>query len=79
MADINTDFGKSSDGLMYKADTTMVTIGSHANGETGLNICINGLIALCTDLDSPLAMPKGIAIMVARIKPKATVVSDVHT
>jgi len=78
IADITRDFGNQSLGAVYNAETTMVTIGNHASGDTGLKICISGLSAPLNDFDKPQAIPIGIAITVAIKKPTATVNSDVQ-
>ena len=44
----------------------MVTIGSHASGDTGLKTWISGLSAVFTVLERPQRMPSGTAIRVAR-------------
>ena len=51
----------------------MVTIGSHASGETGLNTWINGLSAALIIGERPHRMPIGTATRVARTKPVNTV------
>ncbi len=51
----------------------MVTIGSHASGDTGLKIWISGLSPPFTVRDRPHMMPSGTAIKVATTKPNATV------
>ena len=51
----------------------MVTSGSQASGETGLNTWISGLMAAFTWRFSPMMMPSGTAITVARRKPASTV------
>ena len=60
------------------AETTIVTMGSHASGETGLKIWISGFIAALAVGDSPAAMPSGTATMVASRKPKKTVWIEVQ-
>ena len=55
----------------------MVTIGSQASGETGLNIWISGFIAEFTVGLRPQKIPIGTATIVATRKPKNTVLSDV--
>ncbi len=47
----------------------MVTIGSQASGETGLNNWISGLIAALIVVLSPHRMPIGTAISVASSEP----------
>ena len=56
----------------------MVTMGNHASGDTGLKIWIKGLIAALADGDRPAAMPSGMAITEAMIKPKKTVFIEVQ-
>ena len=56
----------------------MVTIGSHARGETGLKIWISGFSAALAVLDRPAAMPSGMAMMAAIRKPKKTVLIEVQ-
>jgi hypothetical protein len=45
IAELTNDFCSNGSLLTYTALTTIVTIGSHASGETGLKICTSGLIA----------------------------------
>ncbi len=56
----------------------MVTMGSHASGETGLKICISGFSAAFAVTDKPAAMPNGIATIDAMRKPKSTVLIEVQ-
>ena len=56
----------------------MVTIGSHANGDTGLKIWISGFRAALAVGDRPAAMPSGIATTEATRKPKNTVLIEVQ-
>ena len=51
----------------------MVTIGSQASGETGLNICIKGFMAALNKGDRSHRMPIGTANAVAIKKPMNTV------
>ena len=56
----------------------MVTIGSHASGETGLKIWISGFSAAFAVTDRPAAMPRGIATAEAMRKPNNTVLIEVQ-
>ncbi len=69
--------GRNGSEPVMVAETTMVTIGSHANGLTGLKICTSGLIAALNVFDSPLSNPNGTAITVPIKKPSPTVFSEV--
>ena len=51
----------------------MVTSGSQASGDTGLNICTSGLIAVFTVADRPHSTPSGTARRVANMNPVNTV------
>ena len=53
IAGVQNDFGNSGSELTYSALTTIVTIGSQASGETGLNSCTSGFTAALTVFDSP--------------------------
>src|SRR5690242_5866107 len=77
-AEITSDLGNAPLASTYTADTTIVTIGSQASGETGLNSCTNGLIAPLIVRLRPDAMPSGSATMAARTKPRPTVLSEVR-
>jgi hypothetical protein len=56
----------------------MVTMGSHASGETGLKICTSGLMAAFAVADSPARMPSGMATTAATRKPKNIVWIEVQ-
>ena len=43
--------------------------GNHANGDTGLNICMNGSKAYCAFLLIPISKPKGIPTIKAKENP----------
>ncbi|MNE73660.1 hypothetical protein D3C80_1696830 [compost metagenome] len=45
-AEVTKDLANSGSLLVYTALTTMVTSGSQASGDTGLNTWISGLMAL---------------------------------
>ena len=72
-AEITKLLGRSPSFEAANAETTIVTIGNHASGDTGLNIWISGLSTAFAIGDSPAAMPRGTAIAVAIKKPKKTV------
>ena len=76
-AETMNDFSKRPLLLVIRAETTMVTKGSQASGETGLKIWISGLSAAFTPGESPQRMPSGTATKVAMRKPMATVCSEV--
>jgi hypothetical protein len=59
------------------AEITIVTIGNHASGLTGRITCTSGLIAALNRLDIPATSPSGTATSEARMKPAATVISEV--
>ncbi len=73
MAELMNDFSKNGSAETYSALTTMVTIGSHARGETGLNTWISGLNMALNVLLAPQRIPRGTAIRVANRKPANTV------
>ena len=56
----------------------MVTSGSHASGETGLNICTIGFNAEFNLALKPIHMPSGMAINAATKKPLVTVIKLVN-
>ena len=45
-AEVRKDLANNGSSLTYRALTSMVTRGSQAKGETGLNTWISGLIAV---------------------------------
>src|SRR5262249_27499795 len=69
MAEFTNDFWNSGSELTYTALTTIVTIGNHASGDTGLKICTSGLIAALIVRDSPASTPSGTATSAASTKP----------
>ena len=73
MAEIRKDFSNIGSFVTYTALTTIVTIGSHASGDTGLKIWISGLNAALIVLLRPQRMPSGTARSVASRKPVNTV------
>ena len=73
MAEFTNDFGSHGSVLTYSALTTIVTIGSHARGDTGLKSCTSGFTAAFTVFDRPARMPTGTATSVASTKPANTV------
>src|SRR6186713_2627353 len=73
IAEFTNDFSKNGSAETYRALTTMVTIGSHASGETGLNTWISGLNIALKVLLAPQRMPSGTAISVASRNPANTV------
>src|SRR5690606_36644265 len=72
------DFSSQPSFVTYTALTMMVTMGSHAKGDTGLNTCIKGFSACITFLLRPQRMPIGKAILVAMRKPINTVIRLVY-
>ena len=77
IAEITSDLGNQSAVSTYKAETIIVTIGNHARGDTGLNICIKGLMAPLKVRDKPDAIPIGMAMMVPSKNPRPTVNNEV--
>ena len=73
IADTRKDFSNNPSLVTCTAETTIVTRGSQARGETGLNIWISGLKAALTNSDMPHRIPSGTATSVAIRKPIATV------
>ena len=59
MAEVRNAFSNQRIVGDVEALTTMVTIGSHASGETGLKIWISGLMAAFTVGDRPQRSPAG--------------------
>ncbi len=78
-AEITKALGSSGSALLIIAEMTIVTMGSQASGLTGFMICTSGLIAALTRGDRPQTRPIGTATTVARMKPSATVFSEVNT
>src|SRR6476660_5969274 len=72
-AELMNDFSKNGSADTYSALTTIVTIGSHASGETGLNTWISGLNMALNVLLAPHRIPSGTATSVASTKPANTV------
>ncbi len=73
IAEMMNDLGKSPLLVTYTALTTIVTSGSQARGETGLNIWIRGFKALITVLLNPQITPIGSATSEAMTNPINTV------
>ncbi len=71
-------FASSGSGLVTSAEITIVTIGSQASGLTGFMIWTIGLIAELTSGERPQTSPTGTATSEARMKPSATVLSEVR-
>src|SRR3954468_392079 len=73
IAELMKDFSKNGSAETYSALTTMVTIGNHASGDTGLNSWISGLNIALNVLLTPHRIPSGTAISVASRNPANTV------
>src|SRR5689334_13347752 len=61
IAELMNDFSKNGLVETYNALTTIVTIGSHASGDTGLNTWISGLNIALKVLLAPHRIPSGTA------------------
>ena len=57
----------------------IVTIGNHANGDTGLNVWIRGFSAVYKVVLKPQTIPIGMAIKLANKNPVITVTILVST
>src|SRR5690606_950808 len=73
IAELTNDFGNIGSSPTYTAETTIVTSGSHASGETGLKICTSGFSIALTVAERPAVTPSGTAIRPASTKPAKTV------
>ena len=67
------DLATTGSGVTYSALTTIVTSGSHASGDTGLNSCTSGFNAAWRVPLRPIRMPTGMASSDASTKPDITV------
>ena len=72
-AELMNDLSNIGSAVTYMALTIMVTMGSHASGDTGLKSCINGLNIALKVLLTPHRIPIGTARMVASRNPANTV------
>src|SRR6187402_3335166 len=79
-AELRKDFSnQASEGfVVYSAPTQIMTMGSHASGDTGLKIWIRGSSAVFTTSLVPHNTPIGMAISEATKNPANTVFNDVR-
>ena len=68
-AEMTKLLGRASDRIVIDAETTIVTIGSQASGDTGWMTWTSGLIAALNACDMPHMRPSGTAISDASRKP----------
>src|SRR5688500_1939481 len=72
-AELMNDLSNMGSAVTYTSLTIIVTIGSHASGDSGLNSCISGLNIALSVLLAPHSMPSGTAMIVASRNPANTV------
>ena len=72
-AELMNDLSNIGSAVTYTALTIIVTMGSHASGDTGLNSWISGLNIALKVLLAPHRMPMGTASNVASRNPANTV------